>query len=107
MIFNQCSLDKDQPSPWNRGEGEPRKMIYPTDICPHTWSVSKRILRVVIFGIYTLLAANQFDFHGAVYVFVGVADESGSFTLDADAAFFAAICDGGSECTNATSVVRN
>ena len=29
---------------------------------------------------------DQFDFHGVVYVFVGVADVSGSSKLDADSA---------------------
>ena len=45
--------------------------------------------------------------HGAEYVFVGVADLSDSSTLDADSVFSAAICGGGSECTNAASVVLN
>ena len=36
MTFSQCLLDKGQPSPWNRGEGEPRKMIDPRDICPRS-----------------------------------------------------------------------
>ena len=58
---------------------------------------------------YDIFVRNGFGsltFHGAEYVF-GVADVSGSLTLDTDSAFFAAICDGGSECTNATSVVLN
>ena len=58
-------------------------------------------------NLHPLCSENSLTFHGAEYVFVGVADVSGSLTLDADSAFFAAICDGGSECTNATSVVRN
>ena len=45
--------------------------------------------------------------HGAEYVFVGVADVSGSSTLYADSAFFAAICGRGFERTNATSMVLN
>ena len=57
--------------------------------------------------LHPLCSENSLTFHGAEYVFVGVADVSGSLTLDADSAFFAAICGGGSECTNATSVVLN
>ena len=45
----------------------------------------------------------SFTYHGTKYVFVGVADAS--LSLDADSALFAAICGGGSECTNAALVV--
>ena len=38
------------------------------------------------------------SFHGAEYVFVGVAFVSGSLTLDSDSAFFFAICNDVSEC---------
>ena len=50
---------------------------------------------------------DQFDFHGAEYVFVGVAVVSRSLILNANSAFSAVIYDGNFEYTNATSVVRN
>ena len=44
-------------------------------------------MEVVIFEIYTPTSKrDQFDFHCVKYVFVGVADVSGSSTLDADSA---------------------
>ena len=58
-------------------------------------------------GSTPCLRRDQFGFHGAKYVFVCVADVPGSLTLDADSAFFAVICDGGSVCTIATLVVWN
>ena len=68
----------------------------------------KWILTLVIFETYTPLGNDtSLTFHGAEYVFVGVANVSGSFSLDADSVFFVAICGGGSECTNTNSVVLN
>ena len=55
--------------------------------------------------LHPLCSETSLTYHGAEYVFVGVADVS--LTLDADSALFAATCGGGSECTNAASVVLN
>ena len=60
------------------------------------WSVPKRILSVVFFGSTPSLQQDQFDFHGAVYVFVGVAVVSSSLIPNANSAFFAVISDGNS-----------
>ena len=84
-------------------------MIDPMDIWP-TWH--DRYPKVDLEGRHLwdldpLCSETSLTSHGAEYDFVGVADVSGSLTLDADSALFALICGGGSECTNAASVVLN
>ena len=84
-------------------------MIDPMDIWP-TWH--DRYPKVDLKGrhlwdLHPLCSETSLTSHGAESVFVGVADVSGSSTLDADCAFFEAICGGGSECTNAASVALN
>ena len=82
--------------------------IDPMDICPSCMVGIQGDLESRLFWRSTpSLQRDQFDFHGAEYVFVGVDNVSGSLILDANSAFFAVICDGDSECTNATSMVRN
>ena len=61
----------------------------------------------LFWDLHPLGSETSLTFHGAEHVFVGVANVSGSFGLDADSVFFVAICGGGSECLNATSIVPN
>ena len=57
--------------------------------------------------LHPLCSITSFASHGAEYDCVIVADVSGSLTLDADSALFAAIRGSGSECTKADLMVLN
>ena len=85
------------------GEENQESMIDPMDIWP-TWH--HRYRKVDLEGrhfwdLHPLCSETSWTSHGAEYDFVGVANVSGSVTLDADSALFAAIRGSGSECTNA------
>ena len=92
------------------GKGEQEKnMIDPMDIWP-TWHdryPKVELKNRHLWDLHPLGSETSLTSHGAEYVFVGVADVSGSSTLDADSAFFDALCSGGSKCTNAALVALN
>ena len=102
-LFSSVHWFEGPPSPWKRGEENQESMIDPMDIWP-TWH--HRYPKVDLEGrhfwdLHPLCSETSLTSHGAEYDFVGVANVSGSVTLDADSALFAAIRGSGSECTNA------
>ena len=84
-------------------------MIDPMDIWRtwHHWYPKVDLEGRHFWDLHPLCSETILNSHGAEYDFVGVADVSGSLTLDADSALFAAIRGSGSECTSAALVVLN